>query len=225
VRDRNDHPLGWIAVGDAAALPGLARKLPHYGKYGYLVFGGQAPDNRLKGQWPASDSRLTVWMTDERPPLAVPPRAPLTAVLDSRLFTLHTAVETRIHVIRGPEHCVPRSGEARPTRTACRRKHGVQSGAVLAATVGVPGPTGLGHRSQVTDEQNPVVAHAPRDATSVNGVWYAISVALQFLEDGFGRTGSNRPRGGHHRAIMTSPCGMGEAGRRQPVQTASLRVR
>ncbi len=41
----------WIVAASGASVPGLMRKLPHYGKYGYLVFQGEAPDNRLKGRW------------------------------------------------------------------------------------------------------------------------------------------------------------------------------
>lgn len=70
VRDQAGYPLGLIATGTAAALPGLARKLPHYGKYGYLAFTGPEPVNRLKGQWPAGESALRVWFTEERPRLA-----------------------------------------------------------------------------------------------------------------------------------------------------------
>ena len=51
--------IGWLATLNPKALPGLARKLPHYGKYGYLAFNGDAPDNRLKGQWSAIHSPLT----------------------------------------------------------------------------------------------------------------------------------------------------------------------
>ncbi|MCP4218921.1 MAG: M20/M25/M40 family metallo-hydrolase, partial [bacterium] len=43
-----------------AALPGLARKLPHYGKYSYLGFDGDEPTNILKGQWPVVNSPMTV---------------------------------------------------------------------------------------------------------------------------------------------------------------------
>jgi aminopeptidase N len=41
-------------------LPIIARKLPHYGSYSYLVF--SAPDgiNKLKGQWPSTGSPLSV---------------------------------------------------------------------------------------------------------------------------------------------------------------------
>jgi hypothetical protein len=76
------QPVGWVAAGDAAALPGLARKLPHYGKYSYLTFEGEAPDNRAKGQWPAGDSSLSVRLTNERPSLRIEPLAPLTSVLE-----------------------------------------------------------------------------------------------------------------------------------------------
>ena len=73
VREQAGRPLGLIATSTAAALPGLARKLPHYGKYGYLAFSGPEPVNRLKGQWPAGESALQVWFTQERPRLAPVP--------------------------------------------------------------------------------------------------------------------------------------------------------
>lgn len=73
VREQAGRPLGLIASSTAAALPGLARKLPHYGKYGYLAFIGPEPVNRLKGQWPAGESALQVWFTQERPRLAPVP--------------------------------------------------------------------------------------------------------------------------------------------------------
>jgi hypothetical protein len=72
---RGTQALGWFAADDPRALPGLARKLPHYGKYGYLVFSGTSPDNRLKGQWPAGDSELIQWI-GERRDLAMPSEPP-----------------------------------------------------------------------------------------------------------------------------------------------------
>lgn len=48
----------WLAADDPAAIAALARKVPHYGKYSYLVFAGPGADNRLKGQWAANDSPL-----------------------------------------------------------------------------------------------------------------------------------------------------------------------
>jgi hypothetical protein len=51
VREQAGRPLGLIASSTAAALPGLARKLPHYGKYGYLALTGarQPPQRPMAG--------------------------------------------------------------------------------------------------------------------------------------------------------------------------------
>jgi aminopeptidase N len=81
------HKLAWFASDNPLAFPGLARKLPHYGKYSYLVFSGDAPRNVLKGQWPVKDSPLQIKLSDDsgqglRPMAAYPGRAALDAVLD-----------------------------------------------------------------------------------------------------------------------------------------------
>ena len=80
-----ERAIGWITVDPAllAALPGLGRKLPHYGKYSYLGFEGVDPTNKVKGQWAASDSPLRVELRPsvERmsplPALALEPRRAL----------------------------------------------------------------------------------------------------------------------------------------------------
>ncbi|HBG94959.1 MAG TPA: peptidase M28, partial [Chromatiaceae bacterium] len=73
-----EQALGWLVSARPAALPGLARKLPHYGKYSYLGFTGDAPENRLKGQWPPQGSPLSVALAgDQVPPLVLAPRPPL----------------------------------------------------------------------------------------------------------------------------------------------------
>ena len=75
-----DLAMTWVTVHDAAAVAGLARKLPHYGKYSYLGFNGDEPTNVLKGQWPAVGSPLEADLVeapgelpqlDERPALAM----------------------------------------------------------------------------------------------------------------------------------------------------------
>ncbi|NIQ03677.1 MAG: hypothetical protein GWM98_27795 [Nitrospinaceae bacterium] len=43
----------WIIADNPPSVPGLMRKLPHYGKYGVLVFKGNAPTNVYKNTWPA----------------------------------------------------------------------------------------------------------------------------------------------------------------------------
>ncbi len=48
----------FLSAPTAAAADALARKLPHYGKYSWLVFSGDSADNEGKGEWPPGDSPL-----------------------------------------------------------------------------------------------------------------------------------------------------------------------
>ncbi|MCD6379462.1 M20/M25/M40 family metallo-hydrolase, partial [bacterium] len=48
----------WLTIGDSEAVGGLARKLPHYGKYSYLAFEGDQPTNISKGNWEVVDSPM-----------------------------------------------------------------------------------------------------------------------------------------------------------------------
>jgi aminopeptidase N len=68
VRNPNnaDKVLVWVSAPGSAAIPGLGRKLPHYGKYSYLGFEGDEPTNVLQGQWPAGSTpmRARVLQTD-----------------------------------------------------------------------------------------------------------------------------------------------------------------
>jgi aminopeptidase N len=58
--DASDQTLGWLATDHREAMPGLSRKLPHYGKYSYLGFSGHEPMNMAKGQWPVLQSPMTL---------------------------------------------------------------------------------------------------------------------------------------------------------------------
>jgi hypothetical protein len=70
--------LAWLATDNVAAMSGLVRKLPHYGKYSYLGFAGDEPDNVIKGQWPVTASPLSVTLVEGATPrLVLPPRQPL----------------------------------------------------------------------------------------------------------------------------------------------------
>jgi hypothetical protein len=77
--------LAWIGCENPQAFPGLARKLPHYGKYGYLSFAGNAPGNVLKGQWRVSESPLNVSLgpASDTHALRLEPRRPLTDTVDT----------------------------------------------------------------------------------------------------------------------------------------------
>jgi aminopeptidase N len=62
----SNFALLFIASDLPDALPGLARKLPHYHKYSYLVFEGKEPANIEKGTWPIERSPLTVYLSDKK---------------------------------------------------------------------------------------------------------------------------------------------------------------
>ncbi len=62
----SNFALLFIASDLPEALPGLARKLPHYHKYSYLVFEGTEPANIAKGTWPIDKSPMTVFFSDKK---------------------------------------------------------------------------------------------------------------------------------------------------------------
>ncbi len=72
--------VGWVTSDPDEAMAGLARKLPHYGKYSWLAFAGLEPANVAKGEWPTADSPLNVNLQKKGTPLALaalPKRAAL----------------------------------------------------------------------------------------------------------------------------------------------------
>ncbi|MBN2492115.1 MAG: M20/M25/M40 family metallo-hydrolase [Planctomycetes bacterium] len=74
--------VGWIGADRPDALAGLARKLPHYGKYSWLGFAGAEPANVAKGEWPATGSPLMKDLESGRavPSVVYPARRPLAAL-------------------------------------------------------------------------------------------------------------------------------------------------
>jgi hypothetical protein len=64
--------VAFVGADRPAALPGLARKLPHYGKYGLLGFEGDEPTNVAKATWTALTSPMAAGLAGPGP---LPPRA------------------------------------------------------------------------------------------------------------------------------------------------------
>ena len=64
--EKTDKAIAWVAATNAKAIPGLARKLPHYRRYSYLAFTGDEPTNTLKGQWPVLNSPMTALLDEQR---------------------------------------------------------------------------------------------------------------------------------------------------------------
>ena len=69
-----------VAASSEAAANALARKLPHYGKYSWLVFAGDEATNEAKGEWPIGDTPLAGNLTPQGRPIKVTPRKPLAEV-------------------------------------------------------------------------------------------------------------------------------------------------
>jgi len=76
VTRRATVPLGLLVLGDAKRAASLARRLPHYGKYSYLLFDAEGK-NRAKGQWPAGGGALEVVLDPSAPAMTVPDHPPL----------------------------------------------------------------------------------------------------------------------------------------------------
>lgn len=58
--------IAWIAGKDASHIAGLSHKLPHYGKYSYVVFqGDDGPALKRKGTWPVIHSPLKITLSQD----------------------------------------------------------------------------------------------------------------------------------------------------------------
>jgi len=100
-----EHALGWLAADRVAALPGLGRKLPHYGRYSYLAFTGDEPDNVLKGQWPVVGSPMSVAVIQEDgKALAAEPLqlAPRTALVAADVAFMPTRMQRDVDALAAP---------------------------------------------------------------------------------------------------------------------------
>lgn len=73
---------GWIAATSPGAVAAMARKVPHYSRYGFLVFEAPTSRNVSKGEWPDRGSPLQrLLLPGPAPALELTPAAPLTAIL------------------------------------------------------------------------------------------------------------------------------------------------
>jgi hypothetical protein len=67
-----------VTAAPTEAIPGLARKLPHYTRYSFLGFRGTEPENMAKGMWQPLSSPLVRNLFDgDMPALKLSARVPL----------------------------------------------------------------------------------------------------------------------------------------------------
>jgi aminopeptidase N len=70
----------YVSASSEAAADALARKLPHYGKYSWLVFTGDEATNEATGEWPIGDTPLARNLTPQARPIKLEPRKALAEV-------------------------------------------------------------------------------------------------------------------------------------------------
>ncbi len=91
--ENDDLTVSWVVADRDDAIPGLSRKLPHYGKYSYLAFQGAEPNNIAKGQWPALNSPMTLVLDSEAPRGKLPQSTALAKLpvrVDTSRLSAHT---------------------------------------------------------------------------------------------------------------------------------------
>jgi hypothetical protein len=69
-----------LTASSEAAADALARKLPHYGKYSWLVFAGDDATNEATGEWPVGDTPLARNLTPQAQPIKLTSRKALAEI-------------------------------------------------------------------------------------------------------------------------------------------------
>jgi aminopeptidase N len=69
-----------LSASSETAADALARKLPHYGKYSWLVFAGDDATNEASGEWPVGDTPLARNLTAQAQPIKLTPRRALAEI-------------------------------------------------------------------------------------------------------------------------------------------------
>jgi aminopeptidase N len=75
-----DSVVVYVSASSEAAANALARKLPHYGKYSWLVFAGDEATNEGTGEWPAGETPLARNLTSQGRSIKLAQRKPLAEV-------------------------------------------------------------------------------------------------------------------------------------------------
>ncbi|MCC7257985.1 MAG: M20/M25/M40 family metallo-hydrolase [Gammaproteobacteria bacterium] len=95
--------VGWITADPPAAIAGLGRKLPHYGKYSWLAFAGTEPANVAKGEWRAADSPLVVSLQPAGAPVVLPELARRRALAEPPPVFSAEALQRHVSWLAAPE--------------------------------------------------------------------------------------------------------------------------
>ncbi len=96
-------PLSLIVSSRIDALPGLARKLPHYHKYSFVAFTGAEPSNQNKGRWPVKHSPMTRFFTTDKQSSLATLRKRSALVDKPSLFSAYSMLDS-INYLAADEH-------------------------------------------------------------------------------------------------------------------------
>lgn len=79
--DADGKTTGFIGAESSAGIAMMARKLPHYGSFGRLVFDGESGNNLLKEALTSDHAVLSRQLAGQDTPLSLAPRPPLESAL------------------------------------------------------------------------------------------------------------------------------------------------
>ncbi|MBM4000892.1 MAG: M20/M25/M40 family metallo-hydrolase [Planctomycetes bacterium] len=99
----DERAIGWITIDPREAAAGLARKLPHYGKYSYLAFEGVEPTNTVKGQHAPTGSPMVVDLPGTRDANTVRQPAPRAALAELPPAFAGKALRDHVEWLASPE--------------------------------------------------------------------------------------------------------------------------
>ena len=106
-----DSVVIYVSASSEAAADALARKLPHYGKYSWLVFAGDEATNEATGEWPVGDTPLARNLTPQARPIKLAPRK---ALAEIKPAVRHRAHEGRCRMAGGARARGARRRQPRP---------------------------------------------------------------------------------------------------------------
>ncbi len=88
-----ENSITWVFTDSVKSVPGLMRKLPHYGKFGYMVFKGSEPKNILKGTWPAD--RVGLMKKFQAGNYPIPKRKPIISFSPPKDSPKNSAIDSK----------------------------------------------------------------------------------------------------------------------------------
>ena len=77
--DATPMPLGFVGADGPEAIGAMARKLPHYARFGRLAFDRASGENTFKDERASDRSALTRFLTTDEVPRAPLPPEPMLA--------------------------------------------------------------------------------------------------------------------------------------------------